>query len=803
MDKNSKITRISLRDIVIANKKDIYIQISFFLGMFVLMYFWYLPFIQIFPMVDDLRAVRSFSSTSLGQILSTASINYRPVLLLILYLIINTFGYKMIHYYILNIFLNTIIALLIFRKTSKILNNNYLGFVFSFLYIISNFGFYGIVQIEGIMELLCLLFLFIFLSAIYDIFYGEAEKAFKYFYIALLSYLLIIFTHERFIVLILPLILTSLYKYKQSTNKKFLLVSNLSILSLLLNIFIKKIVFQIPFFRGTGGQLMKPNISYIFLHIGYHIKYLFGIHNDDEYLNGIASQNVSGIINLIIFISILSILLIFFIYYFFYAIKKDKLSESRKSFYFTFLFIITIGLLFGSSSATIRVEQRWIYAPYMISLFLLCHILMINKKVSMELLKQNIEIQPKLSVFIEIILIWIPIAIILFYKLNNNEYFLPIILCFGLFITIVVIKRKYLFDLSSKYFKVEYFNRILNIVLLIYAISTFSYTLYYRNYFNNIFLMWWHDEGRQWPEKKYEIGKTIYLGTSYNEYTPENNKYIKSGLSVEDWFSWNGEEITELAIFFDDVQNDLLFQADIATIFGETQEIKLFINDNFVDSVTLMKNDLKSITFVIKKEYLFYGPNVFKFEFPQAVSPAELGLNEDIRKLSVAFKSFVIDYYDEKKYEIGKTIYLGTSYNDYTPENDKYIKSGLSIEDWYAWSNDEITELILFIENIKNDLLFQTDIVTILGEKQEVQFYVNNHFVDKITLINSNLGEIDFLIKKDYLLYGQNEFKFVFPQAISPAELGTGGDLRKLAVAFKSFEINLYDTPKIDDDIFN
>jgi len=176
----------------------------------------------------------------------------------------------------------------------------------------------------------------------------------------------------------------------------------------------------------------------------------------------------------------------------------------------------------------------------------------------------------------------------------------------------------------------------------------------------------------------------------------------------------------------------------------------------------------------------------------KTVIPKNEGWNEDSRELGTIISSWSLDSY----YEIDTTIYLGTSYKDYTSENNKYIKSGLSIEDRHSWSNGEITELKFLLENVNKDLIFQADVVAISGETQEVQLYVNNHFVDKITLIKSNLGVINFLIKKEYLLNGLNEFKLVFPKAISPAELGINEDVRKLAVAFKSFVIRSYEEPR-------
>jgi hypothetical protein len=185
----------------------------------------------------------------------------------------------------------------------------------------------------------------------------------------------------------------------------------------------------------------------------------------------------------------------------------------------------------------------------------------------------------------------------------------------------------------------------------------------------------------------------------------------------------------------------------------------------------------------LNKALLAYEPDVIVYEYVE-------------RRLPLWSKLIV------NKFEIGKTINFGASRNDYSADNGMYIKSGMAIENDYAWSLGSTAEMSFFFENVDNDLLFNANI-DILGETQEVQLFVNGQLADSVILMKSKPEEMRLVIKKDHLLYGLNDFKFVFPQAVSPVELGINTDDRKLAVAFYSFVTGLFDAPVIDDDIFN
>ena len=637
-------------------KRIFWEQVSLFTGLLILMYLWYKPYTQIFPYADDLRAIRAISSSSLGHLLSTATINYRPVFTIVLYFLIKVFGYHTNIYFIFNILLNNITALFIYKKMKSISKSHYIGIVFSLLYIISNFGLYGIVQIEGTMEILCQLLLFIFLSSIYDMIY-QSSKTLKYFYIALLSYTLIIFTHERFIVLFVPLITTIIIKYKQLPKKIYILLF-LSIIPMILNVFIKKSIFKIVFFRGTGGRVITLSVPMAILHIKNHIQYLLGIHNADVYLNGISSRDVLGLINIIIIISVISITVIIILYS---SIIRDirKISiEAKNSLFFTLICFITIALMIASSSGTIRVEQRWVYAPYTVLLFMLSHIFCVSKEFFTVFIKNNSKSGLHFSLLVKIILPFLPLAVFLVSTDKNFhvdketwKIFTTVILFIGLLSMITIINKEKIarwfitIGLFVKNVFMCNIDHILNIMLFLYLITTFSYSLYYREYFDKIFFIEWHKRAEKIFELKYKIGKQIAMGTSYENYTPESTKYIISGLSVEDWHSWSNDEAVGLTFFLDEVKNDLVFIADVDLLL-DTEKVQLYVNNDFVDSMILSKSELNQMRFNINKKYLYYGPNDFKFVFPDAISPAEIGINEDVRKLAVGFRNFVLEKID-------------------------------------------------------------------------------------------------------------------------------------------------------------
>jgi FkbM family methyltransferase len=153
---------------------------------------------------------------------------------------------------------------------------------------------------------------------------------------------------------------------------------------------------------------------------------------------------------------------------------------------------------------------------------------------------------------------------------------------------------------------------------------------------------------------------------------------------------------------------------------------------------------------------------------------------------------------DEKTtmYELGKRIALAENAKEYNTDNLKYLKLGFSSpEGWATWNNGHIAIIALGIKDIDNDLVFESSVYPNIVQgrlnSQEALFSVNNQYEDKIVLTETGFQKIKLKIPQKFLINGENEFIFEFQNAMSPEELETGEDTRRLAVAFEWFNISL------------
>ena len=141
--------------------------------------------------------------------------------------------------------------------------------------------------------------------------------------------------------------------------------------------------------EGTGGSKVSEtfNLADFFLSMRIEILYLLGINTGPEHLNGINFHNVNTVLKLVIIIGILAAFA--FIIKFIYSIavyrKKIELSWIKNILLFT-------GFIIGSmvsSAVTIRVEMRWVYAPYLFMLLLFSYIYGVDKSIIVKRLKSK------------------------------------------------------------------------------------------------------------------------------------------------------------------------------------------------------------------------------------------------------------------------------------------------------------------------------------------------------------------------------------------------------------------------------
>ena len=205
-----------------------------------------------------------------------------------------------------------------------------------------------------------------------------------HFYYACGFYFLNCFTHERFMVLLPMLIFAAIVGKRRKILNALISISLFVLITLIRLLALKSFMPE-----GTGGSKVSEtfNIADFFHSMRIEILYLLGINTGPEHLNGINFHNVNTALKLVIIIGILAAFA--FIIKFIYSIavysKKIELSWIKNILLFT-------GFIIGSmvsSAVTIRVEMRWVYAPYLFMLLLISYIYGADKSIIVKRVKSK------------------------------------------------------------------------------------------------------------------------------------------------------------------------------------------------------------------------------------------------------------------------------------------------------------------------------------------------------------------------------------------------------------------------------
>lgn len=323
--------------------------------------------------LDDLN-IWNFFNTNRNNffefIFNTGANKFRPVFLSVFFVLANFFGTNMKLFGLFNLlfsFLVSVVLFFLFRKLSK---SFLVSFCLSTAFIISRFAYYNIGQAFGIMETMALLLAILMMYFIWK--YFNIERI-KYFWISLAIFTLLIFTHERFIILLgLYFILFLFLGYRKRKN---ILLFFISVLPVALNFVLKMFIFRIRALDGTGGTNIVQTFDFFafknFFFSGW--KYLLGINAGPAYLNGISQEAVPPNINLLIWIGIACIAVLLMILILL-IIRADK-NNSKKYIFNSILFFSFIFFNLIAASVTIRLEMRWLYVPLVGLLLLIAYIL--------------------------------------------------------------------------------------------------------------------------------------------------------------------------------------------------------------------------------------------------------------------------------------------------------------------------------------------------------------------------------------------------------------------------------------------
>lgn len=313
--------------------------------------------------MDDLNSYNAVykDGSFIDAILDRGANKLRPVAYAILFMAYRFADTNFERLDILIFFWNLVIAIGVAWITFRLLEQktgfwvrSVLSTSVGVLYSISRFSYYVWTEVFGLMESTALI-LALCILMLADKYISE-EKEINLQIIDIL-YCIIIFTHERYILLAGVIIAAVLIKHGLKKPVKFIP----SILTIAIFFAIRIFLFGSRFIDGTGGTSvidtfnLKDMIKNVFFQTGY----ILGINAGPTYLNGIDYHEVSSAINLCILLQIIfaaACICIFAIL----VIKKHDLLQIKKSMiYLLFIFCCII-----SSSVTIRVEMRWIYVSY-------------------------------------------------------------------------------------------------------------------------------------------------------------------------------------------------------------------------------------------------------------------------------------------------------------------------------------------------------------------------------------------------------------------------------------------------------
>jgi len=285
-------------------------------------------------------------------------------------------------------------------------------FIPAIIFILSRFSYYSVLQVMGIMENLGMTFTLLLLFSLI----GYMRTAgVGWIILTILAFLCAALTHERFIVLAVPVFFALVFK-KRTIKLSGFVLSFFGLGLAIAGYFTLRHYYVIPstFLTGTGGSSVKDTfqLSQVAFFMGQGVLNLVGFNAGPAYLSGkyYLSAGKGGILVGVLLSGSLAALVCALIYerlvlryenlgqdkntqaksgknntfsvvtffekYFPRNIETDKtVHPSNLEIGLMTILVLTIGVLLLASSITIRQEYRWLYTPFAAFILLVFYLL--------------------------------------------------------------------------------------------------------------------------------------------------------------------------------------------------------------------------------------------------------------------------------------------------------------------------------------------------------------------------------------------------------------------------------------------
>jgi hypothetical protein len=304
---------------------------------------------------------------------------YRPIQGLSIHFVTETFQHNLLGYYTFNVVIQSINTIIFAALVNLFLKSPYLSLIFSLIVGLSRFSYFNISQLlnggplEGLAITFLLLSVFYILKAILKKENTNKQKQANIIWSIVFANLSM-YTHERYIVIFpfLALVLLLDPTLRSLSLKRRLVLALVAIGSIFLNVVIKKYIYSVPFFVGTGGTNIEFSFATALSYLTEGILSIFQINSGPEYLIGIKFTSLPLFEQILVILVVVGILLVFVMYGWNLWKAYARKEKDKPLFFPAFLFLLVLcGFCLVPAIVTIRLEQRWLQASLNIFIILI------------------------------------------------------------------------------------------------------------------------------------------------------------------------------------------------------------------------------------------------------------------------------------------------------------------------------------------------------------------------------------------------------------------------------------------------
>jgi len=346
---------------------------------FAILFVYFLPFETKTIYGDDLGFYREhFKLHTFTDWLNCTATDqkFRPVTGIIDGMLIHLTDKHLHGYYVFSILVQTIITVVFAAIINLLVSAPLFAFFISILIGTSRFALFNITQLYwgGPMEGVAMIF---FLWAVYLLMkaFISTDNSNKNNYKMLLYVTAIanmaMYTHERYLVLFPFLVLVAFfYPFRSSlatSQKIFVVVSG--VLSLAVNYVLKTYVYGYPFLMGTSGQQLKFSPATALGSLNDGLLSMLQINTGGEMMIGNSFAISEMAFQVIAIVLVASMALVSVMYCLGLWKKQDSNAASYASKPIIIFLLVLLFFTMAPAVATIRLEQRWLQAPF--SLFII------------------------------------------------------------------------------------------------------------------------------------------------------------------------------------------------------------------------------------------------------------------------------------------------------------------------------------------------------------------------------------------------------------------------------------------------